>query len=105
MAAGGKEGGMTQDKVDDRHLAALLGSAGKSIAGLPGAKRVVARLKLADSPQDLAYLLQSVDLGVDEPARRTIWEAAADESRWRETHATLLRSAEQHLIDRFSPSS
>lgn len=94
-----------QSKVDDRHLAGLLGSAGKSIAALPGAKRVVARLKLAESPEDLTYLLQSVDLGVDEGARRTIWEAAADAARWRDTHALLLRSAEQHLIDRFSPSS
>lgn len=93
------------DKVDDRHLHALLGTAGKSIAALPGAKRLVARMKLAESPQDFAYLLQSMDLGVDEPARRTIWEAAADEARWKETHATLLRSAEQHLTDRFSPSA
>lgn len=94
-----------ETQVDERHLHALLGSAGKSIASLPGAKRVVARLKLAESPQDLVYLLQSVDLGVDEPARRTIWQAAADDERWRETHATLVRSAEQHLIDKFSPSS
>lgn len=93
------------EKVDDRHLHALLGTAGKSIAALPGAKRVVARMKLAESPADFAYLLQSVDLGVDEPARRTIWEAASDEQRWKETHATLLRSAELHLIERFSPSS
>jgi hypothetical protein len=92
-------------KVDEKHLRALLGSAGKSIAGLPGAKRVVAQIKQASSPADLASLLQSVDLGVDEPARRTIWEAAADEERWRETHATLLRSAEQALIERFSASA
>lgn len=91
--------------VDERYLNALLGTAGKTIAGLPGAKRVVARMKLADSPEDLAYLLQSVDLGVDEPARRAIWQAATDHARWREVHATLVRSAEQSLIDRFSPSS
>ena len=94
-----------ESTVDDRHLHALLGSAGKSIAALPGAKRLVARLKLAGSPEDLVYVLQSVDLGVDEPARRTIWRAAADKERWQETHATLLRSAELHLIERFSPSS
>lgn len=93
------------EKVDDRHLRALLGTAGKSIASLPGAKRLVARMKLAESPQDFAYILQGMDLGVDEPARRTIWEAAADEARWKETHATLVRSAEQHLTDRFSPSA
>lgn len=94
-----------QDPIDERHLNALLGTAGKSIAGLPGAKRVVARMKLAESPQDLAYLLQSVDLGVDEPARKVIWQAACDEARWREVHAVLLRSAEQQLTDRFSPSA
>lgn len=98
-------GKLSEGKVDDRHLHALLGSAGKSIAALPGAKRVLARMKLADSPADFVYVLQSVDLGVDERARRTIWEAAADESRWREAHAALVRSAEQQLIERFSPSS
>ena len=93
------------DKVDDRHLNALLGTAGKAIAKLPGAKRVVARMRLAETPRDFAYLLQSVDLGVDERARRTIWEAASDEERWREVHAALVRSAEQQLVDRFSSSS
>ncbi|HVM44353.1 MAG TPA: hypothetical protein VM582_00355, partial [Candidatus Thermoplasmatota archaeon] len=94
-----------QGKVDERHLNALLGTAGKSIAALPGAKRVVARMKLAASPEDFAYLLQSVDLGLDEAARRAIWEAATDKERWRGTHAALVRSAEQQLIERFSPSS
>lgn len=93
------------EKIDDRHLHALLGTAGKSIAQLPGAKRVVARIKLARSPRDLAHLLQSVDLGVDEPARKTIWEAASDADRWLEVHATLLRSAELHLVERFHASS
>lgn len=92
-------------KVDEKHLRALLGTAGKSIAHLPGAKTVVARMKAARSPEDLAYVLQSVDLGVEEPARRVIWEAATDREHWRETHAVLLRSAELHLIDRFSSSS
>lgn len=91
--------------VDERYLHALLGTAGKSIAALPGGRRVVARLKMAESPQDVAYVLQSVDLGVDEAARRAIWEAATDEARWRATHAALLRSAEQQLTDRFSPSA
>lgn len=93
------------EKVDQRHLHALLGTAGKSIAALPGAKRVVARMKLVESPRDFAYMLQSVDLGVDEAARKTIWEAALDEDRWRETHATLMRSAEQQLVERFYSSS
>lgn len=93
------------EKVDDRHLHALLGIAGKRIGSLPGAKRVVARMRLVDTPRDFAYLLQSVDLGIDERARRTIWEAATDEARWREVHATIVRSAEQQLTDRFSPSA
>ena len=93
------------ENVDEGQLRALLSTAGKSIASLPGARRVVARMKLAGSREDFAYVLQSVDLGLDERARRAIWEAAADDARWRETHAMLVRSAEQSLIDRFSPSS
>ena len=96
---------MSGKVVDERYVNALLGSAGKTIAGLPGARRVVARMKLADSPEDFAYVLQSVDLGVDEMARRAIWEAATDAQRWREAHALLVRAAEQSLVDRFSPSS
>lgn len=92
-------------KVDARHLKALLATAGKSIAQSPGAKGVVARLKLATGPQDLAYLLQNVDLGVDEPARQAIWAAAVDAEHWRETHALLVRSAEQHITERFHASS
>jgi hypothetical protein len=92
-------------KVDERYLNALLGSAGKSIASAPGAKTVVARMKLVRSPEDFAYLLQSVDLGLDMDARKAIWEAAADKERWRETHALLVRSAEQQLTDRFHASS
>lgn len=93
------------EQIDERHLNGLLSTAGKSIAGLPGAKRVVARMKLAESPQDLAYLLQSVDLGVDEAARKAIWQAACDEARWREVHAVLMSSAERQLTERFSPSA
>ena len=91
--------------MDPNHLQALLGSAGKHIASLPGAKRVVARMRVADSPQDLSFLLQSVDLGLEEPARQAIVTAARDEDRWRDVHALLLRSAEQQLVDRFSPSA
>lgn len=92
-------------KVDARYLNALLGSAGKSIASQPGAKRVVARMKLAASPEDFTYVLQGVDFGLDASARDAIWQAAADKDHWREAHATLLRSAEHHLIERFSASS
>lgn len=91
--------------VDERHLRALLGTAGKSIANQPGAKQVVARMKLVDSPEDFTYILQNVDLGIEEPARRIIWQAAADVDRWREAHATLMRSAEQQIIEKFHASS
>jgi hypothetical protein len=91
--------------IDERHLKALLGSAGKSIAGQPGAKGLVARIRLAASPQDLTYVLQNMDLGLEEPARRAIFEAAADKERWRETHALLLSSAERQLVERFHASS
>lgn len=90
------------DKVDERHVGALLGTAGKTIASLPGAKNLVARLREAETPESLARLLQGLDLGVDEPARATIQQAVRDEGRWREAHALLVRSAEQQLIDRFS---
>lgn len=90
------------DKVDERHVGALLGSAGKAIGGMPGAKNLVARLREAESPETLARMLQGLDLGVDEPARAAIQDAVRDEDRWREAHALLVRSAEQQLIDRFS---
>lgn len=91
--------------VDAKHLQALLAATGKHIAELPGARRVIARMRVADSPEDLSFLLQSVDMGIEEPARRMVLEAARDEAQWEEVHATLVRSAEQHLTDRFSPSS
>lgn len=90
------------EKVDERHVGALLGTAGKAIASLPGAKNLVARLREAESPETLSRMLQGLDLGVDEPARTTIQNAVRDQERWREAHATLVRSAEQQLIERFS---
>jgi hypothetical protein len=90
------------DKVDERHVGALLGTAGKTIGSLPGAKNLVARLREAESPESLSRLLQGLDLGVDEPARAAIQGAVRDGERWREAHALLVRSAEQQLIDRFS---
>lgn len=92
-------------KVDERHLRALLGSAGKSIASQPGAKGVVDRMRLARSSADLAHVLQGIDLGLENAAREVIWEAATDDTRWRETQALLVRSAEQHIVERFSASS
>lgn len=90
------------DTVDERHVTGLLGSAGKAIASMPGAKNLVARLRDADDPERLARLLQGLDLGVDEPARAVIQEAIRDRARFPEAHALLVRSAEQQLIDRFS---
>ena len=89
---------------DEAHLNALLGSAGKRIASQPGAKDLVERIRTADSSEDLASFLRSVDLGLEPPARDAIVDAA-ESTRWREVHATLVRSAEQQLIDRFSASS
>ena len=93
------------EKVDERHVGALLGTAGKAIASMPGAKNLVARMREADSPERLARMLQGLDLGVDEPARATIQDAVLDERGWREAHALLVRSAEQQLIERFSPGA
>lgn len=93
------------EQVDPKHLPALLGSAGKTIAALPGAQRLVARMREASSPEDLRDFLQSVDLGLDEPARHVVQQAASDRETWREAHAALVRSAEQHLHERFSPSA
>lgn len=93
------------DKVDPKHVPALLASAGKTIAALPGAHTLVTRVREVRSPEALRDLLQSIDLGMDEPARQAVQEVAGDEEQWRDAHATLLRSAEQHLIERFSSSS
>lgn len=90
------------EKVDERHVGALLGSAGKAIAHMPGAQNLVARLRDAEDPERLARLLQGLDLGVDEPARAVIQQAVLDRNTWREAHAVLVRSAEQQLIERFS---
>lgn len=90
---------------DPSTLPGLLGSAGKTLAHLPGARGVVERLKSADSPQALAGVLQSVDLGLDEPARALIQRAALDPQRWRDVHSTLVRSAELQLHERFSSSA
>lgn len=96
---------MPEVEVDARHLAGLLGSAGKNIAGLPHAKRVIAQLREAKDPRHLCSFLQSVDIGLEEPARQVICDAASDEAQWKEVHSTLVRSAEMQLVERFSPSS
>ncbi len=89
------------------HLPGLLGSVGKSLAHAPQAKETVAELKRAETRKDFMAFLTAHDtsLGVDKPARDAIMDAARDEAQWRETHAQLLRSAEQQLIERFSSSA
>lgn len=101
----GREDGDVVTKVDESHLPGLLGSAGKRIAFMPGAKGVVEQMRRADSRESFARLLHTLDLGVEPPARATIERAANDAEKWREVHATLVRAAEQALIDRFHPSA
>lgn len=91
--------------VADRHVQALIATAGKHIGALPGAKRLVARMRVADSPEDLSFLLQSLDLGLERAAKDRIVDAARSDATWREVHATLVRSAEQELTDQFNPSA
>lgn len=93
------------EKLDERHLAGILGSMGKSIAAMPEGKRVVDQLREAHSEEDFLFLLRSADLGVDEPARRMVLDAAADDRRWEDVRATLLRSAELQLTERFSSNA
>lgn len=90
---------------EDAHLNALLGSAGKTLAAQPAAKELVARFRTADSREDLRELIRTVDLGLGDRACDAIMSAVDDGERWREVHATLVRSAEQQLIERYSPSS
>lgn len=91
----------------DPHLPGLLGAAGRAIAHAPQAKeRVEALRRVRDRDAFLSFLeREEVDLGVDRPAAQRILDAARDEHGWREAHATLLRSAEQQLVDRFSSSA
>lgn len=91
----------------ERHLPGLLGAAGKSIALAPNAKeRIDALRRVGDRDAFLRFLeREEVDLGLDARATGTILNAARDESRWRDAHAALLRSAEQQLVDRFSSSA
>lgn len=90
-------------EVDERHLTGLLGTAGKSIAAMPEARRVVDQLRDAHSRDDLMFILRSADLGVDEPAREMIRDAAA--KHWEDVRATLLKSAELQLHERFNANA
>lgn len=93
------------EKVDERHLTGILGTVGKSIAAMPEARRVVARMRDADSPEDLLFVLRSADMGVDEPARRLVCDAATDERQWEEVKSALVRSAELQLTERYSSNA
>lgn len=89
--------------VDERHLPALLGTAGKSIAAMPEGARVVDQLRKARSRDELLFLLRGADLGLADPARAVITEAAAQD--WKDVRATLVRSAELQLHERYSANA
>lgn len=91
-------------RVDERHLTGILGSMGKSIAAMPEGRRVVEELRHAETEEDLRFVLQSAELGVDEPAKRMVLEAA-DDAHWQEVKAMLLRSAELQLTERYSSNA
>jgi hypothetical protein len=94
---------MSAPEVEPRHLQGLLGTAGKSLAAMPDGKRIVERLRDADSRDDLLFILRSADLGVDPPAREVI----QDEARrsWQGVKATLLQSAELQLHERYDSNA
>jgi len=85
--------------VDEKHLAGLLGTAGKAIAGMPEGPRIVDSLRKARSRDDLLFVLQSVDMSLADPARKVVMDAARDD--WESVKAPLLRSAEMQLIERY----
>jgi len=93
------------EKVDERHLAGILGSVGKSIAAMPEGRRVVEQMRQAGSPEEFLFVLRSAEMGVDEPARRLVWDAANDARHWEEVKGTLLRSAELQLTERYSSNA
>ena len=89
--------------VDDKHLVGLLGTAGKAIAAMPEGKRVVESLRKARSKDDLLFVLTSADLSLAAPARKVITDAASAD--WKALQASLLRSAEMQLVERYHASS
>jgi hypothetical protein len=90
-------------EVEPRHLQGLLGSAGKSLAAMPDGRRIVERLRAADSKEDLLFILRSADLGVEPPARDVIQDAATRD--WEDVKATLLMSAELQIHERYSSNA
>lgn len=93
------------DAVDVKHLPALLGSAGKSIAGMPEGRKVIEQLRRARTKEDVLFVLRSVDLGFADPAREMVTRAAQDDAQWRDVKALLLRSAEHQLHERYSANA
>lgn len=93
--------------MDERNLPGLLGSVGKSLAYTPQARETVRELKAVETREGFLGFLDAYrdKLGVDEPAAQLIRDAAMDAHRWKDAHASLLRSAEQQVIERFSPSA
>lgn len=89
--------------VDERHLPGLLGSAGKSIAAMPDGAKMVEHLRLANSRDELLFILRSANLGVEAPARAVIQQAA--QANWQEVKNTLLMSAELQVHERYHSSA
>ncbi|GEM_PF-3906951 len=92
-------------RVDARYLPGLLATAGRAISRHPAASGVVARVRTARTPEDLARILSPLDLSLAPPARQLVEDALAGGPRWKAAHAALVRSAEQSLAERFWPGS
>lgn len=92
-------------RIDEKHLTGIIGSVGKAIAGMPEAKRVVKEMRDASSREDLLFVLRSAEMGVDEPAKRLVWDAASDAQHWEEVKSALVRSAELQLTERYSSNA
>ena len=88
-----------RSSVSDKHLVGLLGTAGKAIAGMPEGPRVVETLRKARSRDDLLFVLRGADLSLAEPARKVVTDAARED--WEGVRASLLRSAEMQLVERY----
>lgn len=95
----------TSEEVDVKHLTGILGSVGKAIAAMPEGRRVIDRIRVASSREDLVFLLRSAEMGVAPPAQKLVLDAANDERQWEDVRSTLLRSAELQLTERFSSNA
>jgi len=91
--------------VDEKHLGSLLDIAGKHIARMAGGPALVEEVRSATSPEDFGAFLRNIDLGLAPPATEMIRHAALEKDHWRAYHARLVRCAETHLTEAYSPSS